>query len=387
METVLAKFGEIALKGMNKAMFQDRLIRNLQAALQGQGSFTVRVNQSTAYIEAADPAAAVDWAAVLRKTANTFGVGSAQRCLILPKDFAQMVELGIPYLRDSLSFAKSFKVEAKRSDKSFSLDTPALQRDFGAAVLDAYPHLRVDVHNPEVVIWAEVRERAAYVSAGKIKGAGGMPVGSSGRAMLLLSGGFDSPVAGYLAAKRGLQLCAVHFQSPPYTSERALQKVADLRDKLIDYCGDIPLYVLPLTKLQEEMKIHCPRELYTILLRRFMLTAAESLSRKADAKAIITGECVGQVASQTLGALTCTDNAAALPILRPVICMDKIEIIEIARRIGTYEISELPFEDCCTVFTPKHPKTNPNLPEVLRAQNAFDYTPLLNEAIEGAVLL
>lgn len=381
-EVILVKYGEIALKGMNKHAFEQRLQNNLLHALKPVGKFGITRMQSVMALTPLETEADYDMKKAVKLAAGTFGVAAAQRCLVLTKNFPEIIEFGIPYLKDSLSAARTFKVEAKRSDKTFPLNSPAIQQQYGDAILDAYPHLTVDVHSPDVTVRVEIREKSAYLNAEKLPGAGGMPVGSSGSAVLLLSGGFDSPVAGYLAAKRGIAIQAVHFQSPPYTSERALDKVKALCAALSPYCGEVRLHIVPFTKLQETLRDNCPGELFTVLLRRQMYKIAAKICRHNNARAIITGECVGQVASQTLGALACTNAAVPdeIAVLRPVICFDKIEITEIAREIGTYDISRLPFEDCCTIFSPKHPKTSPALTSVIAAENAYDYSELLEEA-------
>ena len=258
--------------------------------------------------------------------------------------------------------------------------------ELGGKILEAYPHLTVDVKNPQMVVTVEIRDTAAYVHAGNLPGAGGIPVGTSGSAMLLLSGGIDSPVAAYMMAKRGIKLSAIHYVSPPYTSERARLKVERLCEKLTPYCGDVAFYCVPFTKIQEALRDNCPEELFTILMRRLMMEIAQRIAEEKDMQALITGESVGQVASQTMGAIVCTDAACRMPVFRPVIGMDKTEIVEIARKIDTFDISIEPYEDCCTVFTPKHPKTRPILADVEAAQNAFDFEPLIAEAVAGTEL-
>ena len=234
-----------------------------------------------------------------------------------------------------------------------------------------------------MTVTVEIRDYAAYIHAKRIPGAGGLPVGSGGKAMLLISGGIDSPVAGYMMAKRGLELQAIHFVSPPYTSDRAREKVESLCAKMGEYCGRIHFYCVPFTKIQEALRDHCPEELFTLLMRRLMMEIAQHFADKEGAQALVTGESLGQVASQTLSALACTDAVCRMPVLRPLIGMDKSEIVEISRKIDTYELSILPYEDCCTVFTPKHPKTRPSVEEVAAAQADFDFAPLIQEAMEG----
>ena len=275
-------------------------------------------------------------------------------------------------------------MEAKRSDKTFPMNTPQICTELGGYLLEQFPGLTVDVHNPQVAVMVEIRDFAAYIHAGQIEGAGGMPVSTSGRAMLLVSGGIDSPVAGYMMAKRGMEVLAVHFVSPPYTSERAKLKVITLCEKMSAYCGRMQLFIVPFTKMQEAIRDNCPEELFTVIMRRMMMKIAEKLAQRSDCAALITGESLAQVASQTVQAIACTDVACQMPVLRPLIGMDKEEIIRIARKIDTFETSILPYEDCCTVFTPKHPRTRPKLAMVEEAEAAFDFAPMLEEAVEGA---
>lgn len=383
-EVIMVKYGEIALKGLNKHTFEDMLIRNIKRRLKKCGEFEYSRRQSTVYIQPLNEDADIESAIKALKT--IFGIAAIQRSAQLPKNWEEIVALGIPYLEDSLSSIKSFKVDAKRADKSFPMKTPDLQRELGGAILSAYPHLKVDVHNPDVTVIIEIRDTHAFINAEKIQGQGGIPVGSSGNALLLLSGGIDSPVAAYMMAKRGLNVDAIHFQSPPYTSERALMKVEELCEKLTPYCGDIRFYCVPFTEIQEALRDNCPEEYFTIIMRRLMMKIANIICEEKDYKALITGESVGQVASQTLMALACTDRASEVPVFRPVIGMDKKEIVEIARRIDTFETSILPYEDCCTVFTPKHPKTKPVISEVEAAENAFDFTPLIEKAVKEIVI-
>jgi len=383
-EVIMVKYGEIALKGLNKHTFEDMLIRNIKRRLKKCGEFDYSRRQSTVYIKPLSEDADIDGAIKALKT--IFGIAAIQRSAQLPKNWEEIVSLGMPYLEETLSSVKTFKVDAKRADKSFPMKTPDLQRELGGAILSAYPHLKVDVHNPDVTVILEIRDTHAFINAEKIPGQGGMPVGSSGNALLLLSGGIDSPVAAYMMAKRGLNVDAIHFQSPPYTSERALMKVEELCEKLTPYCGDIRFYCVPFTEIQEALRDNCPEEYFTIIMRRLMMKIANMICAEKDYKALITGESVGQVASQTLMALACTDRASDVPVFRPVIGMDKKEIVEIARRIDTFETSILPYEDCCTVFTPKHPKTKPVISEVEEAENAFDFMPLIEKAVKDIVI-
>ena len=278
---------------------------------------------------------------------------------------------------------KTFKVEAKRADKHFPFKSPEICAEVGGKILEEYPHIRVDVHNPDLVVMVEIRDQYAYIHGNQIKGAGGMPVGSAGRAALLVSGGIDSPVAGWMMAKRGLNIVGVHFASPPYTSQRAEMKVHTLCKKVAQYCGHIPLFVIPFTRIQEEIKEKCPEDLFTIIMRRFMMRCAEIIAEKEECGALITGESVGQVASQTMQAIACTDAVPKLPVFRPLIGMDKDEVVAISRKIDTFETSILPYEDCCTVFTPKHPRTRPKLYMLEEAEQALDVDALVKDAIDN----
>lgn len=380
MEVIMAKYGEIALKGLNRSSFEDLLIRNIRRRLSPLGEFDISRRQSTIYVQPLSDS--IDLDAVVKKMCNVFGIAAVQRCAVLPKDMGEIIKQGIVYLKDTMENAKSFKVEAKRSDKSFPLTSPQIQRELGGALAEAYPNVAINVHNPEVTVLVEIRDKGAYLNAEKLPAAGGMPVGSNGNALLLLSGGIDSPVAAYMMAKRGLRVDAIHFQSPPYTSERALMKVETLCEKLTEYCGDIRFYCVPFTEIQEALRDNCSGDYFTVIMRRLMLKIANRFCEKKHYGALITGESVGQVASQTLAAIGCTDKAADYPVLRPLVGMDKKEIVELARKIDTFETSILPYEDCCTVFTPKHPKTKPLIKDILLEEEKFDFEPLILKAVE-----
>lgn len=377
-EVILVKYGEIALKGENKSTFEDMLLKNIKRRLKKIGGFEYSRRQSTVYIEPLDGA---DIDEAVRSLEKVFGIGAIQRCAVFPKDFQAVVNSLGEYLADALGSAKTFKIEAKRSDKTFPMRSPDIQQQLGDAVLDAFPHLGVDVHEPEVTVRLEIRDNGAYLSAKRIIGQGGMPVGSSGKALLMLSGGIDSPVAGYMMAKRGLVVDCIHYVSPPYTSDRARLKVEKLCEEMTEYCGDIIFYCVPFTEIQEALRDNCPEQYFTVLMRRLMVKIANKVCQRDGYGAIITGESLAQVASQTLQALYCTNAAAELPVFRPVIGMDKIEITEISRKIGTYETSIMPYEDCCTVFSPKHPRTRPKIEEILEAENAYDFGAMIDEAI------
>ena len=380
-EILLIKNGELALKGLNRGTFENRLLKNLRRRLAPAGDCRLRKAQSTIYIEPENPAADLDEAC--DRVSRVFGISAFSRAQVVEKDLEAIRQAAAAYLRPSLEAVNTFKVEARRSDKSFPLTSPEICGEVGGYLLEQYPHLTVDVHRPELVIWVEIRDFGAYIHGAQLPGAGGMPVGTGGRAALLISGGIDSPVAAYMMAKRGIELTAVHFASPPYTSERAEQKVISLLEQVGTYAGRMELQIVPFTHIQEEIRRLCPEELFTLIMRRFMMRIAAAVAKSADCGALITGESVGQVASQTIPAIACTDAVADLPVFRPLVGMDKEEIIAIARRIGTFEISIQPYEDCCTVFTPRHPPTRPKLAMVEAAEAALDGENLIREALEG----
>lgn len=384
-EIILVKDGEIALKGLNRNSFENVMIKNMRRRIQSLGKVKIQKAQSTIYVEPESDDFDIDEA--MRRLSKVFGITMLCRAAVVEKDFEKIKETALLYLQDVLPYAKTFKVYAKRSDKRFPMKSPEIAAELGGLLLEKYPNLSVDINDPEVAVTVEIRDFAAYIHHVKIRGAGGIPVGTSGKAMLLISGGIDSPVAGYMMAKRGIEVSAIHFASPPYTSERAKIKVIDLAKKMSAYCGRIRMYVVPFTKIQERIRDDCPQDLFTIIMRRVMMRIAQRVAENTGCKALITGESVGQVASQTLGAMVATDNVATMPVLRPVIGMDKEEIIEIARKIDTFETSILPYEDCCTVFTPKHPKTNPKLFEVIAADEALLIDELVNEAIENIEII
>lgn len=379
-ELLLVKTGEIALKGLNKSTFEDSLVRNIRRRLRDLGEFKISKAQSTIYVEPKDEDVDLDEACEI--LSKIFGISAYSRALITEKDMDVIKRDAVEYLADTLPFAKTFKVNAKRSDKKFPVKSPEIQQMMGGALLSAYPRLKVDVHNPEVTVTVEIRETNAYIHAKVFPGAGGMPIGTSGKALLMVSGGIDSPVAGYMMAKRGISLSAIHYVSPPYTSERAQMKVEKLCQEVSEYAGNINFYCVPFTEIQLAIRDHCPEELFTIIMRRLMMKIALKVCAKYNLEALITGESVAQVASQTLPAIAATDAVCTVPVFRPCIGMDKLEIVSIARKIGTFETSIEPYEDCCTVFTPKHPRTRPRLEDVEAAEAAFDFEPLLQKAFE-----
>lgn len=381
-ELIMAYQGEMALKGLNKSSFESILMKTMRRRLANVGDFKVYKAQSTMYAEAKGDAL-VDMNEAFLRISKIFGIAAVSRAVICEKDFDKICETAKTYLEEQLKGAKTFKVAAKRADKKFPLDSMEICRELGGYILDAYPHLSVDVHNPQVTVTVEVRDYAAYIHAGKMTGAGGLPVSTSGRAALLLSGGIDSPVAAYMMAKRGLSLTCIHFASPPYTSERAEDKVLTLAQKLTPYTGNLNVFIVPYTTPQEYIRDHANPELFTVLMRRSMMRIANIICEQEACTALITGESLAQVASQTLAAIACTDEAQSLPVLRPLIGMDKIEITDIARKIDTFETSILPFEDCCTIFTPPHPKTKPSLAEIFEEELKMSNLKELEEKAAG----
>ncbi len=381
-EVLLIKNGELALKGLNRRTFEDMLIKNMKWRLKSVGRFTFTPSQSTIVASPEDENA--DLGEAVEKIKKVFGIAAFSRAAAVEKDFQTVLRSAAEYLEDDLLSARTFKVEAKRSDKRFPLNSPEICRETGGYLLGKFPHLTVDVHNPDLTVNIEIRDTCAYIHGKQIKGAGGMPTGSSGKACLLISGGIDSPVAGYMMAKRGLELTAVHFASPPYTSERAEQKVHQLLEKVAVYSGRTGLWVVPFTDIQEKIKDECPEDIFTVIMRRMMMRVAQIIAVRENAGALITGESVGQVASQTMHAIACTDAVCGIPVFRPLIGMDKDEVIAVSRKIDTFDISILPYEDCCTVFTPKHPRTRPTLDYVLNAEKAFDWEPMVAAAAENA---
>lgn len=379
-EVILAKMGEIVLKGLNRKTFEDILIKNVKNSLKRLGSVKVRSTQSILEISFEDE---VDMELALDYVSKIFGIASYSKACVSQKDIKIIEQTAFEYLSEELKNISSFKVEAKRSDKKFELKSPEICAQVGGFLLSKFENLHVDVHNPDATVMVEIRDKFAYIHTDDKKGAGGIPVNAAGKAAILMSGGIDSPVAAFMMAKRGLSLTAIHFASPPYTSRQSEEKVFDLIKQVSSYCGYIKTIVVPFTKIQEEIKKNCKEELFTIIMRRMMMRLAQKISEKEDLKAIITGESLGQVASQTLPAIACTDEAADLPVLRPLIGMDKDEIVAISRRIGTFDISILPYEDCCTVFTPKHPRTKPVLKFVEQEENKLDINNLINNAIEN----
>ena len=379
-EIILLKDGEIVLKGLNRRTFEDVLKKNIRHAISHLGSFEIKSAQSIIYVKPLSDDIDLDEACL--KISRVFGIVSYSRAAICEEKTLESIIATAPvYLEKELKAVKTFKVEARRSDKRFPYKSPEICAELGGVILDKFPHLSVDVHNPDLIVNVEVRDFGAYVHGAAHKGAGGIPVGTSGNAAILISGGIDSPVAAYMMAKRGLKLTAVHFASPPYTSKRAEDKVVRLLRRVSRYAGKMTMYTVPFTKIQKTIKNECPEELFTIIMRRLMMQISSRIAADNDCTALITGESLGQVASQTIGALSCTDDAADLLVFRPLIGMDKQEIIDISYKIDTYDISIEPYEGCCTVFTPKHPRTRPVLKYVKEAQEKANFEPMIEEAL------
>ena len=391
-KVILARIGEIALKGLNRCTFEQRLARNMKAALSGCGPCSVRWSQSRYFVKPED--ASFEFDKAIEMLSGVFGLVSVSPAFVTDSSFDSIVNLAVDVAEKAMDNCRkngkekfTFKIETKRGLKSFPMKSPEISNEIGGRILDKFGAvLKVDVHNPDFILYIEVREET-YIYTDIIEAPGGMPTGSNGKGCLLISGGIDSPVAGYMIAKRGVSLCAVHFYSYPYTSERAKEKVLELANIVGRYCGGIKVYVVPFTEIQLAIDEHCREELSTVIMRRSMMRIAERVARKAGCSALITGESVGQVASQTMQAIYCTDEAAGIPVFRPLIGMDKMEVVAIARKIGTFETSILPYEDCCTVFTPKHPKTRPSLTEILEEEKRADFAEMENAAFEGIEII
>jgi len=380
-DIILLKQGEIILKGQNRREFERKLLDNIKRRLAPIGKFNVYAMQSTVYVE---PLEAVPMEDAFDAVKTIFGVNSVMRAAACEKDKDAILETASVYLEDSLRAAKTFKVESKRADKRFPMNSIELSQYVGGELQDRFPHLKPDMHTPDLLVNVEVRDMAAYVHGPAERGAGGLPVGTGGRMVTLLSGGIDSPVASYMMAKRGVTLIPVHFYSPPYTSVQAKDKVSELSNILSKYCGRFNTQFISFTKIQEEIRKECPEALLTVIMRRFMMRIAERIAIKHGCSTIVTGDNLGQVASQTTEALAVSEQCINLPVFRPLIAFDKREITDIARQIGTFDTSILPFDDCCTVFTPRHPRTKPKLPDVEAAEEKLDIEGLIEDAIKIA---
>ena len=384
-EIILCKLGEVVLKGLNRHSFEMKLMSNIRRRTQRCGKFRIYSRQSTIYVEPAEESCDLD--AAYDACRKVFGIIAIARAVPCAKEKEAIFATAKEYLGPSLLAARSFKVESKRSDKSFPMGSIQLSQWVGGALHDAFPHLAVDVHHPELTVYLEVREDAAYVHGPAEAAAGGLPIGMGGHAVSLLSGGIDSPVSSYMIAKRGVQLELLHFASPPYTSQQAREKVLQLAQELTVWCGRLTVHVVPFTEIQEEIRRKCPEDHFTLIMRRFMMRLGDALANELACKAIVTGESLGQVASQTIQALVVSDDVATLPVLRPLIGMDKEEIVRIARHVGTFDTSILPYEDCCTVFTPRHPKTKPDLEQVREYEAALDIDGLCGKALAGREMI
>ncbi len=379
-EAILCKYGEVVLKGTNRGHFESQLLREVRRRVELVGNYGVRNNQSTIYVTPIDSEAVRNLDMMYDQLSKVFGFAGICRAAIAEKNMDEIRKTAREYLPGVMLKYKSFKCEAKRSDKSFPLSSPEISVDIGGEILDAIPRLHVDLNNPDVIVRIEIRDDYAYIHAGQDRGAGGMPTGSAGKGLLLLSGGIDSPVAAYMMMKRGMEVDCVHFDSFPYTSEAARDKVLELARKLCEYSGKIKIHMISLTHIQEEIRDRCEEDYSTLLLRRFMMKLATKVAGEQNCHVLVTGESLGQVASQTLQALCVTDDAAGVPVFHPLIGMDKEEIIRVSRKIDTFDTSILPYDDCCTVFTPRHPKTQPELDKVIAQENNLDVEPLIEEA-------
>ncbi len=378
-EIILIKLGELVLKGLNRRVFEDTLIKNISRRLKPLGKFDIRSRQSAVTVTPLEDD--VDFDEAVERVSHIFGIATYTRAGVTEKDMEQMKAATAEYLRRKLLAAKTFKVEAKRSDKKFPLNSPAICAEMGGYLLKRFPNLTVDVHHPDVTVYVEVRDFGVYIHSSPERGAGGIPVGTGGKAAVLISGGIDSPVAAWQIARRGLELTAVHFASPPYTSDRAEQKVVDLLSQVSSYAGRMKMFTVQFAHVQEEIRDKCPEELFTLLMRRFMMRVAQRIAVQEDCLALITGESLGQVASQTLQAICCTDACVSMPVFRPLIGSDKVDIIDTARKIDTFDISIEPYEDCCTVFTPKHPCTRPHVDTLENAEKLLDVESLVDECV------
>ena len=380
-EIFLLKMGVMVIKGLNRRTVEERLMGNARRRLQKYGKFRIYSRQSITYVEPKEAGCDMDGAfATLSRLFGVVGLSRAKACEKTPE---AILETAKTYLHDDLMAARTFKVESKRSDKTFPLTSIQLSQYVGGELNEAFPHIQADMHHPELTVHVEVRDFAAYVHGDPAPGAGGLPVGVGGKAVSLLSGGIDSPVASWMMAKRGVALEMVHFFSYPYTSPEAKDKVLTLAQLLTPWCGRLTVHVVPFTKIQEQLRLHCPEALFTLLMRRFMMRISERVAQRVGAHGLITGESLGQVASQTMEAMAVTGQVCTLPVFRPLVGMDKEEIVRTARKIGTFETSILPYEDCCTVFTPRHPKTHPKLEEITEAEAALDIEALVEEAVQG----
>ncbi|HHX94601.1 MAG TPA: tRNA 4-thiouridine(8) synthase ThiI [Clostridia bacterium] len=380
-KTILVRYGEIGLKGKNRSSFESALIRNMRSALEGVQGLKILREHGRIYVQYDDSTEKV-----AEKLSRVFGIVSLSPVITSRPDIEDIKRKALEgALKAGCRSGVSFKVETRRADKRFSITSPEVSRLAGGFILENIPGLTVDVHNPQVVVHVEIRAHDVFVYSTSIPGPGGLPVGVTGRGALMLSGGIDSPVAGWLAMKRGIKLVGVHFYSFPFTSERSKEKVLDLSKVLASYGGKFPVYVVPFTEIQKQIKVKCPESLYVTIMRRMMFRITEAICAKENCSSIFTGENLAQVASQTIESIAVIEEVVSLPILRPVITMDKTEIIEVAKRIGTYDISIRPYEDCCTIFVPKNPATKPKLRDAEAAEELMgNYQDLLEQAVENS---
>ena len=377
-EVILCKYGELVLKGANRQNFESSLIKELRRRASQHGIFKISCRQSTIYVVPQNDECDMD--GMYESAKRVFGIIAVNRAAVCEKTMESIEKTAREYLPEKLCGVRTFKVDARRSDKKFPLKSPEISREIGGVILSLVKGIRVDVHNPEVTVTVEVRDENAYIRAGQEAGAGGLPPRTAGRGLLLLSGGIDSPVAGCMMAKRGMEIEALHFESFPYTSERAKEKVMQLAEEMCGFCSKMHVHVISLTHIQEELRDRCKEEYFTILLRIFMMKLSERCASDYKCGALITGESLGQVASQTLEAIGVTDSFVNIPVFRPCIGLDKNEIVELARHYGTFETSILPYEDCCTVFTPRHPRTHPKMSDVMVELSKVDFDALFEEA-------
>ncbi|MBR0280739.1 MAG: tRNA 4-thiouridine(8) synthase ThiI [Oscillibacter sp.] len=380
-ETLLLKLGEVVLKGLNRRTFEDRLLATVSRRMRRYGNFQTYLRQSTVYVEPLNDECDMD--AAFDAAQKIFGIARVARAIPCEREPDAITRAAAAYLRDEFAKARTFKVETKRADKQYPLNSIQVSQEVGGRLAETFPDVRAEMKNPDLTVYVEIREKAAYVHTPSVLGAGGLPVGTGGRALSLLSGGLDSPVASWMIARRGVELELIHFVSPPYTSPQAQEKVAQLAQILTASCGRMKLHIVPFTRIQEEIRRHCPEAYFTLIMRRFMMRLSELVAKQSGVTAIVTGESLGQVASQTMKALAVTESVVSSPVLRPLIGMDKVDIIHMSRKIGTYDTSILPYEDCCTVFTPRHPATRPALAEVEAAEAALDVETLCAEAFAG----
>ena len=380
-EIILVKDGELTLKGLNRRTFEDTLSATITRRLKPYGNFKQKRAQSTLYIEPQNNNCDLEGA--MDTVGKIFGIAGYTRALVCEKNFDTICQSTTEYLKEELEQGISFKVEAKRADKHFPMKSPEICMELGGYILEKFPQCRVDVHNPQLTVYVEIRDFGAYIHKPQLKGAGGLPVGTAGRAAVLISGGIDSPVAAYTMAKRGLVLDAIHFASPPYTSARAEEKVITLLSKVAKYSGIIKLAIVPFTEIQEQIKDNCKEDYFTLIMRRFMMRIAQKIAAANGSLALITGESLGQVASQTLPAIASTDEVCTMPVFRPLIGSDKDEIVAISKKIDAFETSILPYEDCCTVFTPPHPHTKPKPGQCAEVESVLPIDELINKALSG----